>query len=30
VRESIVAIALRNAIRDAVEQASLGLPPRVP
>ena len=30
VRESIVAIALRNAIRDAVEQASLGLPPRAP
>lgn len=28
VRESIVAVALRNAIRDAVEQASLGLPPR--
>ena len=30
VRESIVAIALRNAIRDAVEQASVGLPPRTP
>lgn len=30
VRESIVAIALRNAIRDAVEQASIGLPPRSP
>jgi curli biogenesis system outer membrane secretion channel CsgG len=29
VRQSIVAIALRNAIRDAVEQAALGLPPRV-
>jgi curli biogenesis system outer membrane secretion channel CsgG len=29
VRESIVAIALRNAIRDAVEQASLALPPRL-
>jgi curli biogenesis system outer membrane secretion channel CsgG len=28
VRESIVAVALRNAIRDAVEQAALGLPPR--
>ena len=30
VRESIVAIALRNAIRDAVEQAAVGLPPRSP
>ena len=30
VRESIVAVALRNAIRDAVEQAALGLPPRAP
>ena len=29
VRQSIVATALRNAIRDAVEQAALGLPPRV-
>jgi len=28
VRQSIVATALRNAIRDAVEQAALGLPPR--
>lgn len=28
VRQSIVASALRNAIRDAVEQAALGLPPR--
>ena len=28
VRQSIVAGALRNAIRDAVEQAALGLPPR--
>lgn len=28
VRESIVAVALRNSIRDAVEQAALGLPPR--
>ena len=28
VRQSIVAIALRNAIRDAVEAAALGLPPR--
>jgi curli biogenesis system outer membrane secretion channel CsgG len=28
VRQSIVASALRNAIRDAVESASLGLPPR--
>jgi curli biogenesis system outer membrane secretion channel CsgG len=28
VRESIVAVALRNAIRDAVEQAAVGLPPR--
>jgi curli biogenesis system outer membrane secretion channel CsgG len=28
VRESIVAVALCNAIRDAVEQAALGLPPR--
>ena len=30
VRESIVAVALRNAIRNAVEQAALGLPPRAP
>ncbi len=30
VRESIVAVALRNAIRDAIEQASVGLPPRAP
>jgi curli biogenesis system outer membrane secretion channel CsgG len=29
VRQSIVATALRNAIRDAVEQAALALPPRV-
>jgi curli biogenesis system outer membrane secretion channel CsgG len=29
VRQSIVATALRNAIRDAVEQAALGLPPRL-
>jgi curli biogenesis system outer membrane secretion channel CsgG len=29
VRQSIVATSLRNAIRDAVEQAALGLPPRV-
>ncbi len=28
VRQSIVAVALRTAIRDAVEQAALGLPPR--
>lgn len=28
VRQSIVAVALRNAIRDAVEAAALGLPPR--
>ncbi len=28
VRESIVAVALRNSIRDALEQASRGLPPR--
>jgi curli biogenesis system outer membrane secretion channel CsgG len=30
VRESIVAIALRNAIRDAIEQAAVALPPRAP
>ena len=30
VRESIVAVALRNAIRDAIEQAAVGLPPRAP
>jgi curli biogenesis system outer membrane secretion channel CsgG len=30
VRESIVAVALRNALRDAVEAAALALPPRAP